>query len=153
MPTTRRRMAKPNTPTKLWSYIFGQRDIQFLNYRSARYYNTMRDKGPILKEGDTSYLLRRNIKPKRLSNKLDHSQSGPFRIRRLRGLQITNCTRPSTYEFIQCSIYPCWNLPAKTPQSKQLPQVSIQIAKRKSTKLKRYWTNDTSRVSISSPIE
>lgn len=71
-----------------------QSDIQFLSYRSARYYNRKRDRRLTLKGGDKTELLRRNIRPKRLTNKLDYTKLGPFRIRRLRSLQITNCTRP-----------------------------------------------------------
>jgi len=38
------------------------------------------------KEGDKVYLLRCNIKMKRLSDKLDHKKLGPFRIERVLGL-------------------------------------------------------------------
>jgi len=34
-----------------------------------------------LKEGDKAYLLRKNIKTKRLSDKLDHKKLGPFEIK------------------------------------------------------------------------
>ena len=57
-----------------------QRNIQFLSKRSALYANKRRDRGPTLKEGDKVYLLRRNIKTKRSSNKLDHTKLEPFRI-------------------------------------------------------------------------
>ena len=46
----------------------------------THYANKKRVKGPPLKEGDTVYLLRRNIKTKRPSDKLDHKRTGPFRI-------------------------------------------------------------------------
>ena len=57
-----------------------QKNIQFLNKRSALYVNKKRDKDSTLKEGDKVYLLRRNIKTKRLSNKLDHIKLEPFKI-------------------------------------------------------------------------
>ena len=57
-----------------------QKNIQFLSKRSALYVNKRRNRSPTFKEGDTVYLLRRNIKTKRLSNKLDHIKLGPFRI-------------------------------------------------------------------------
>jgi len=40
-----------------------------------------RIEGPILREGDPVYLLRKNIKTKRPSKKLDHTKLGPFRIK------------------------------------------------------------------------
>ena len=55
-----------------------QRDIKFTSERSAVYHNKKRDRGPTLKEGDKVYLLRRNIKTKRPSNKLNHMKLRPF---------------------------------------------------------------------------
>ena len=43
---------------------------------------------PLLKEGDKVYLLYKNIKTKRLSNKLDFKKLGPFRI--LKKIRIVN---------------------------------------------------------------
>ena len=51
----------------------------------AFYANQRRVSGPTLKEGDKVYLLRRNIKTKRLSNKLDVTKLGPFEIKRKKG--------------------------------------------------------------------
>ena len=51
----------------------------------AYYANQKRVSGPTLKEGDKVYLLRRNIKTKRASNKLDVTKLGPFEIKRKRG--------------------------------------------------------------------
>ena len=61
------------------------KDITFLNDRMAHYYNQKRIEGPILKEGDMDYLLRRNIKTTRPSDKLDHTKLGPYRIEEKRG--------------------------------------------------------------------
>lgn len=55
-------------------------DIQFLNERSASYANKKRSMEPTLKEGDRVYLLRKHIKTKRPSTKLDFKKLGPFRI-------------------------------------------------------------------------
>jgi hypothetical protein len=44
------------------------------------YVDKIRLKGLILKEGDKVYLLRRNLKTKRLSSKLDWKKLGPFKI-------------------------------------------------------------------------
>ena len=57
-----------------------QKNIQFLVKRSALYVNKKRDKDSTFKERDKVYLLRRNIKTKRLSNKLDHIKLKSFKI-------------------------------------------------------------------------
>ena len=57
-----------------------QKNIQFLVKRSALYVNKKRDKDFTLKEEDKVYLLRRNIKTKRLNNKLDHIKLKSFKI-------------------------------------------------------------------------
>ena len=44
------------------------------------YVNSKRIKGLSLKEGDKVYLVQRNIKTKRLSNKLDYKKLRPFPI-------------------------------------------------------------------------
>ena len=60
-------------------------DIVFLRVRMAKYYNSKKTKGPVLKEGDKMYLLRRNIKTMRLSRKLDYTKLGLFRIKKVLG--------------------------------------------------------------------
>ena len=49
----------------------------------AIYYNKKRSKGLALREGDLAYLLRKNIKTKRPSNKLDFTKLRPFKIKRV----------------------------------------------------------------------
>ena len=64
-----------------------KRDIEFLNLKSAFYANKHRSRGPMLKEGDKVYLLRKNIETTRPSKKLDHVRIGPFRIiRNIKGV-------------------------------------------------------------------
>jgi len=46
----------------------------------AKYYNLRREDAPTLKRGDKVYLLRRNIRTTRPSDKLDHVKIGPFKI-------------------------------------------------------------------------
>ena len=46
------------------------------------YYNKLKLEGSRFREKDLVYLLRRNIKIIRLSNKLDHKKFGPFKIKR-----------------------------------------------------------------------
>jgi len=56
------------------------KELSFINKKMAHYTNRQRVKGPPLKEGDAIYLLKRNIKTKQPSNKLDYKQLGPFKI-------------------------------------------------------------------------
>nr|XP_036575983.1 reverse transcriptase domain protein [Colletotrichum truncatum]KAF6782639.1 reverse transcriptase domain protein [Colletotrichum truncatum] len=56
------------------------RDLEFIRERMRKYANKSRVEGPTLKEGDSVYLLRRNIKTKRPSDKLDFKKLGPFEI-------------------------------------------------------------------------
>src|SRR6185312_12551619 len=58
------------------------RDLEWIAQRMAFYYNNRRLEGPRLREGDLVYLLRRNIKTTRPSDKLDSEKIGPFRIKR-----------------------------------------------------------------------
>jgi hypothetical protein len=46
------------------------------------YYNKSKLKRPRFREGDLVYLLRRNIKIIRPSNKLDHKKFGSFKVKR-----------------------------------------------------------------------
>jgi len=56
------------------------RDITFNNERIAQYSDKKRSEGPSLRRGDKVYLLRKNIKTKRPSSKLDFKKIGPFEI-------------------------------------------------------------------------
>ncbi|KAM0722089.1 hypothetical protein Q7P37_003015 [Cladosporium fusiforme] len=60
-------------------------DLMFVCQRMTVQANKKRIEGPTLKEGDKVYLLRRNIKSKKQSKKLDAVKLGPFRIRRKKG--------------------------------------------------------------------
>ena len=55
-------------------------ELEFIAKRSAMHANKKRSEGPDLKEGGMVYLLRKNIKTKRPSDKLDHTKLGPFKI-------------------------------------------------------------------------
>jgi transposase InsO family protein len=56
------------------------RDIEFLNMRMKFYYDQSRQEAPDFKRGEKVYLLRRNIRTRRPSAKLDHLKLGPFEI-------------------------------------------------------------------------
>jgi hypothetical protein len=62
-----------------------QKDLQFLSHRSAIYHNRKRSLGPNISEGDKVYLLRRNFKTSRPSDKLDYTKLGPFLVTERRG--------------------------------------------------------------------
>ena len=55
-------------------------DLIFLQGRMKAYYDQARLKGPTFKRGDKVYLLRKNIKTKRPSEKLDFKKIGPFEV-------------------------------------------------------------------------
>jgi transposase InsO family protein len=56
------------------------RDIEFLNLRMKYYYDQSRQEAPDFQKGEKVYLLRRNIRTRRPSAKLDHLKLGPFEI-------------------------------------------------------------------------
>ncbi|WPJ61302.1 hypothetical protein SMAC4_13436 [Sordaria macrospora] len=55
-------------------------ELTFVRDRMSRYYDRTRSTAPIFKRGDKVYLLRRNIKTKRPSDKLDYKKLGPFKV-------------------------------------------------------------------------
>ena len=55
-------------------------DLEFISQRIAKHVNKKRFKRPDLRKGGMVYLLRKNIKIKRPSNKLDYTKLGPFRV-------------------------------------------------------------------------
>jgi transposase InsO family protein len=57
-------------------------DIDFMARRRAQYYNQRRQETPTLKEGDRAYLLRKNLRTTRPSDKLDFVKIGPFKIKK-----------------------------------------------------------------------
>ena len=60
-------------------------DIKFFAKRAAIYANKKRLGGSKLKEGDKVYLLRQNIRTKRLSSKLDYKKLRAFTIKEAKG--------------------------------------------------------------------
>ena len=57
-------------------------DIERLNKAAKRYYDKKKIKGPILKKRNKIYLLRRNIKTKKPSSKLDFTKLELFEIKK-----------------------------------------------------------------------
>jgi len=58
------------------------KDIEWINQRITLYANKSRLEKPRLREKNLVYLLRRNIKIIRPSDKLDSKKIGPFKIKR-----------------------------------------------------------------------
>lgn len=59
--------------------------LKWIQQKTILRTNKSRSAGPDLKEGDTVYLRRKNIKTKRPCNKLDHTKLGPFKIQKVLG--------------------------------------------------------------------
>jgi hypothetical protein len=58
-----------------------KQELNFISEKVTEYVNRKRLEGPNLKEGEMVYLLRKHIKTKRPSNKLDYTKLGPYRIK------------------------------------------------------------------------
>ncbi len=61
-------------------YVILYEELTFVRERIKTYYDKNRVEGLPLKEGDKVYLLKRYIRTKRLSNKLDFKKLGLFKI-------------------------------------------------------------------------
>jgi transposase InsO family protein len=62
-----------------------QQHLQEISTKTTEQANKKRTEGPVLREGGMVYLLRKNIKTRRPSGKLDHTKLGPFRIKKRHG--------------------------------------------------------------------
>ena len=62
------------------------RNIKFITFRISIYYNKKRFKELALKKGNPVYLLRKNIKIKRLNLKLNHIKLEPYKIEKKLGI-------------------------------------------------------------------
>jgi hypothetical protein len=93
------------------------RDIEWLAKRAAIYYNKKRLEGPRLREGDKVYLLRRNVKTTRPSDKLDHKKFGPLRIKRN--------IRDVNFELLlpkSMKIHPVFHISLLEPADQEIPE-------------------------------
>ena len=60
-------------------------ELEKISKRTTKIANKKRSEGPDFQEGEKVYLLRKNIKTRRQSNKLDHTKIRPYRISRKLG--------------------------------------------------------------------
>ncbi len=74
-------------------------DLKEIRQASAKPANRKRSKGPALIEGGMVYLLRKNIRIKRPSEKLDHTKLGPFRIQKKLSKVIYQLSLPKTIKI------------------------------------------------------
>ena len=57
-----------------------KKDLEFITQKIAEHVNKKRSEGLDLRKGGIVYLLRKNIRTKRPSDKLDHTKLEPFKI-------------------------------------------------------------------------
>jgi RNase H-like domain found in reverse transcriptase/Reverse transcriptase (RNA-dependent DNA polymerase)/Integrase zinc binding domain/Chromo (CHRromatin Organisation MOdifier) domain/Aspartyl protease len=94
--------------------------IQFIATKKAKYYNQKHCVGPTLKEGDKVYLLRKNLKTKRPSEKLDYKKLGPFAISKVIG--------PVNYELLlptSMRIHPVFHISLLEPAPEGTPDTPV----------------------------
>jgi hypothetical protein len=97
-------------------------DIRFLSQRSASYYNKGRSMGPTLKKGDRVYLIRKNIKTARPSDKLDHKKLGPFKISEVKGPVNFKLELPKTM-----NIHPVFHISLLESAPKDAPRAPLTV--------------------------
>ena len=95
-------------------------ELQFIATKSALYYNSKHSQEPTLKEGDRVYLLRRNIKTKRPSDKLDHKKLGPFKIKKTKGRLNYELALPKTM-----NIFPVFHISLLEPAPPGAPPAPV----------------------------
>jgi len=98
------------------------RDLEFINMRLAMYHNRKRSKGPALQEGDPVYLLRRNLKTKRPSTKLDYTKLGPFKILQVMGKTTYKLKLPALMR-----IHPVFHISLLEPALRNAPLVIPEL--------------------------
>jgi len=99
------------------------RDIEFIANKSSMYYDRKRIGGPTLREGDPVYLLRKNIKTKRPSSKLDHTKLGPFKIQKVLGPLTYRLELPQTMR-----IHPVFHISLLEPAPRGAKQSKLQLS-------------------------
>ena len=99
------------------------KELAFIAEKSAKFANRKRSEGPDLKKGDPVYLLRRNIKTKRPSDKLDHTKLGPFKIEEKLGPVTFKLKLPETMR-----IHPVFHISLLEPAPQNARQTSVDIS-------------------------
>ena len=99
------------------------KDIEFITAKSAIQRDKTKSRGPDFKERDPVYLLRKNIKTKRPSSKLDFTKLGPFKITEVMGKVNYRLNLPKTMR-----IHPVFHvsLLEPAPQHAKATQVEVE---------------------------
>ncbi|KAM4057840.1 integrase core domain-containing protein [Hirsutella rhossiliensis] len=115
-----------------------QQELQFVRERMSTHYNRKRLQGPIFQEGDMVYLVRRNIKTKRPSNKLDFKKLGPFKVKKTISKVNYELSLPTTMR-----IHPIFHISLLEPAPRNAkPQEKSKSTTIKNTKQNKYWTQE-----------
>jgi len=104
-----------------------QKELQRIAQKTAVQANKKRSEGPDFQEGEMVYLLRKNIKTKRPSNKLDHTKLGPYKIKRKKGPVSFELDLPKTMRihptFHKSLLEACHNPEARPGQVTVDPEI------------------------------
>jgi reverse transcriptase-like protein/integrase-like protein/chromodomain-containing protein/aspartyl protease len=101
-----------------------RKELEYVRQRMSTYANKKRLKGPIFREGDMVYLLRRNIKTKRPSDKLDFKKLGPFPVKKVISKTNYELSLPKTMK-----IHPIFHISLlETASQDAEPQDCIEVA-------------------------
>lgn len=100
-----------------------QRDIEFYGEKMKKHYDLGRQEAPAFREGEKVFLLRRNIKTKRPSEKLEHRKLGPFKIESQVSPVNYRLTLPKTMK-----VYPVFHvaLLEKAPQNAKEKKTEVE---------------------------
>ncbi len=111
-----------------------QKNIQFLSKRMILYANKRRDRESTLKKRDKAYLLRRNIKTKRSSSKLNHTKLESYRILEIKKSINYKLNLSAFMRIHSIFISVFWSLQIQIHQFKQNLQKLIQRVRTSNTK-------------------
>ena len=97
-------------------------DIEFLSLRARKYYDRKRSEGPDFRKGDPVYLIRRNVKTKRPSAKLDFTKLGPYEIEEVLGKTNYRLKLPKSMR-----IHPVFHISLLEPAPKEAGTTQVEV--------------------------
>ena len=99
-----------------------RQDMELLAIKSKGQYDKKRSGGPDLREGDPVYLLRKNVRTKRPSSKLDFTKLGPFEIDKVLGKLTYRLKLPANMK-----IHPVFHISLLEPAPKHAQPSNIEV--------------------------
>jgi hypothetical protein len=99
------------------------RDLRFVQKRMQQYYDRRHEDVPTIRAGQKVYLLRKNLKTKRPSDKLDFKKLGPFRVIEQTGPVNFKLKLPQSSK-----IHPVFHAAVLEPASDEIPEANIMDA-------------------------